>query len=190
MKQMPGGGTAADGCDPCFLTGLPPIIDAGVEVLILGSFPSPASLAAQHYYAHRRNQFWRIMAETLGEPLDGFDYAEKRRCLLRYGVGVWDVYRACRREGALDSAIEAAERNDFSRLAKEAPRLRHVFFNGQTAGRLAPWFAGQDYETRILPSTSPAYTLAFARKAALWRDAFESRKAQTFSATAPGGSPV
>ncbi|MDR0578253.1 MAG: DNA-deoxyinosine glycosylase [Candidatus Accumulibacter sp.] len=155
------------------LTGLPPILDARIETLILGSFPSPASLAARHYYAHRQNQFWRVMAEVLGEPLAGFDYAEKQRCLLRHGVGVWDVYRACRREGALDSAIEAAERNDFSRLAGEAPRLRRVFFNGQTAGRFAGWFAAQGYETRILPSTSPAYTLAFARKAAAWRAAWE-----------------
>jgi hypoxanthine-DNA glycosylase len=158
--------------DSRLLTGLPPILDARVETLVLGSFPSPASLAAQHYYAHRQNQFWRVMAEVLGEPLTGFDYAEKRRCLLRHRVGVWDVYRVCRREGALDSAIEAAERNDFSLLGEKAPRIRRVFFNGQTSGRFARWFAEQGYETRILPSTSPAYTLAFARKAAAWREAW------------------
>jgi hypoxanthine-DNA glycosylase len=161
-----------DNADSRLLTGLPPILDAGIETLILGSFPSPASLAAQHYYAHRQNQFWRVMAEVLGEPLTEFAYAEKQRCLLRHRVGVWDVYRVCRREGALDSAIEAAERNDFSLLAKKAPRLKRVFFNGQTAGRFARWFAEPGYETRILPSTSPAYTLAFARKAAVWREAW------------------
>jgi hypoxanthine-DNA glycosylase len=155
------------------LTGLPPILDAEVETLILGSFPSPASLAAQHYYAHRQNQFWRVMAEVLGEALTEFDYADKQRCLLRHGVGVWDVYRVCRREGALDSAIEAAEANDFSRLEKEAPRLSRVFFNGQTSGRFAHRFAAQGYATRILPSTSPAYTLAFTRKVAAWREAWE-----------------
>ncbi|MDR0378859.1 MAG: DNA-deoxyinosine glycosylase, partial [Candidatus Accumulibacter sp.] len=105
------------------LSCLPPILDAGVSTLILGSFPSPASLAAQHYYAHRQNQFWRVMAEVLGEPLTELDYADKQRSLLRHGVGVWDVYRVCRREGALDSAIEAAEPNDFSLLEKEAPLL-------------------------------------------------------------------
>jgi hypoxanthine-DNA glycosylase len=155
------------------LTGLPPILDAEVETLILGSFPSPASLAAQHYYAHRQNQFWRVMAEVLGEPLTEVDYAQKQRCLLRRHVGVWDVYRACRREGALDSAIEAAQPNDFSRLAREAPRLARVFFNGQTSGRFARWFADRGYATRILPSTSPAYTLAFARKTAVWIEAWE-----------------
>jgi hypoxanthine-DNA glycosylase len=164
----------------CLLTGLPPILDVEVDTLILGSFPSPASLAAQHYYAHKQNQFWRVMAEVLGEPLTEFVYAEKQRCLLRHGVGVWDIYRVCRREGALDSAIEAAERNDFSLLREKAPRLQRVFFNGQTAGRCARWFAERDYETRILPSTSPAYTLAFARKAAAWREAWEChRKVKT-----------
>jgi hypoxanthine-DNA glycosylase len=160
--------------DSRILTGLPPILDAGVETLILGSFPSPASLAARHYYAHRQNQFWRVMAALLDEALGEFDYAEKQRCLLRHGVGVWDVYRVCRREGALDSAIEAAEQNDFSRLEKEAPLLARVFFNGQTSGRLAPWFAGQGYATRILPSTSPAYTLAFVRKLTAWREAWDA----------------
>jgi hypoxanthine-DNA glycosylase len=154
------------------LVGLPPIIDARIETLILGSFPSRASLEAWHYYAHRQNQFWRVMAEVLGEPLTEFDYAQKQACLLRHHVGVWDVYRACRREGSLDSAIEAAQQNDFSVLGKKAPRLRRVFFNGQTSGKFAQGFAEQGYETRVLPSTSPAYTLAFARKAAVWREAW------------------
>ena len=158
--------------DASLLEGLPPILDCRVETLILGSFPSPASLAARHYYAHKQNQFWRVMAEVLGESLVDYDYAEKQRCLLRHHVGVWDVYRACRRDGALDSAIEAAEPNDFSLLKKKAPRLRRIWFNGQTAGRFVRWFAGQGYETRVLPSTSPAYTLAFARKVAIWREAW------------------
>lgn len=155
-----------------FLRGLPPILDAEVETLILGSFPSPASLAAQHYYAHKQNQFWRVMAEVLGEPMTVFDYAEKQRCLLRHHVGVWDVYRVCLREGALDSAIEAAEPNDFSSLAIKAPRLRRICFNGKTSGRFERWFAAQGYETFVLPSTSPAYTLSFARKVAAWREAW------------------
>ena len=157
--------------EAALLVGLPPIVDANVETLILGSFPSPASLAAQHYYAHKQNQFWRVMAALLGEPLTAFDYAEKQRCLLRHRVGVWDVYRACRREGALDSAIEIAEENDFSLLGRLAPRLRRICFNGKTSGKFERRFAAQGFETHILPSTSPAYTLAFARKVQLWKDA-------------------
>jgi hypoxanthine-DNA glycosylase len=162
---MAGGG-------PEILDGLPPILDAGVETLILGSFPSPASLAAQHYYAHRQNQFWRLLGALTGEALADFDYAEKQRCLLRHHIGVWDVYRACARQGALDSAIEAAEANDFSLLKENAPQLRRVFFNGKTSGKFERWFREQGYDTRVLPSTSPAYTLAFERKLELWRTAW------------------
>ena len=158
--------------DSTLLTGLPPILDAGVETLILGSFPSPASLAAQHYYAHRQNQFWRLLAALTGEPLAALDYPEKLRCLLLHRIGVWDVYRSCARQGALDSAIEAAVPNDFSLLATEVPRLRRICFNGKTSGKYERWFREQGYDTRVLPSSSPAYTLAFERKLELWRAAW------------------
>ena len=154
------------------LDGLPPILDAGVETLILGSFPSPASLAAHHYYAHRQNQFWRLLAALIGEPLAQLDYAEKQRCLLQHRIGVWDVYRSCLREGALDSAIEKPALNDFSLLKEYAPQMRRVFFNGKTSGKLERWFQEQGYDTRALPSSSPAYTLAFERKLELWRAAW------------------
>ncbi len=159
---------------PEILEGLPPILDAGVETLILGSFPSPASLAAQQYYAHRQNQFWRLLGTLLNEPLPVLDYPEKQRCLLRHRIGVWDVYRRCTRQGALDSAIQTAEPNDFSQLKTKAPLLRGVCFNGQTSGKFERWFREQGYATRVLPSTSPAYTLAFERKVEFWREVWST----------------
>jgi hypoxanthine-DNA glycosylase len=168
---MAGGG-------PEILEGLPPILDARVETLILGSFPSPASLAAQHYYAHRQNQFWRLLGALLGEPLAVLDYAQKQRCLLSHGIGVWDVYRRCARHGALDSAIQAAAPNDFSLLKTSAPRLRRVCFNGQTSGKFEHWFRERGYDTCVLPSTSPAFTLAFERKVELWRESGLARRVE------------
>jgi hypoxanthine-DNA glycosylase len=156
------------------LNGLPPIIDARIETLILGSFPSPASLAAGQYYAHRQNQFWRLLAALTGEPLHELDYALRCERVLAHGIGIWDVYACCRRQGALDAAIREAESNDFGRLKKQAPRLRRVVFNGQTAGSVASRFSAAGYATSVLPSTSPAYTLAFERKLALWRAALAS----------------
>jgi len=151
------------------LTGLPAIIDSRIETLILGSFPSPASLTAQQYYAHRQNQFWRLLGRLLDEPLADYLYAEKQRSLLAHRIGLWDVYRRCRREGALDSAIVLAEANDFSALKTTAPRLKRVCFNGKTSGKLETYFKNLSYATFVLPSTSPAYTLAFERKVEAWR---------------------
>lgn len=159
------------GGGPDLLYGLPPIVDTGVKTLILGSFPSPASLVLRQYYGHRQNQFWRLLGAVLNEPLAAMDYAERQRRVLLRGVGVWDVYHCCWRQGSLDSAIQAPEINDFSCLRHETPQLRRVCFNGQTAGKLAGWFAQQGYQTAILPSSSPTYTLAFERKLARWRTA-------------------
>jgi TDG/mug DNA glycosylase family protein len=159
--------------DSVLLSGLPPILDAGIETLILGSFPSPASLAAQQYYAYRQNQFWRIIAALTGEPLPDLDYAARLRGLLRHRIGVWDVYRSCQRQGALDSAIRGGLLNDFSRLAEEAPHLRLIGFNGKESGRFEGCFRQLGYATCMLPSTSPAYTLPFESKLEHWRNALQ-----------------
>ena len=157
--------------DTPILSGLPPILDAEVETLMLGSFPSPVSLATGQYYAHRQNHFWRVLSVLLDEKLLEFDYRQKQCCLLRHRIGVWDVYRSCLREGALDSAIRTAEPNDFSALRNDVPRLQRVCFNGKTSGKSERWFAEQGYETFVLPSTSPAYTMVLAEKIERWRAA-------------------
>lgn len=154
--------------DP-LLTGLPPIIDSRATTLILGSFPSPASLLAQQYYGHKQNHFWPVMAALTGEALVGAAYADKQAALRRHGYAVWDIYRHCQRQGALDSAIRQPECNDFSHLAELAPDLQIVAFNGKTAARLVRQFADLGYRTAILPSTSPAYTLPLAEKIERWR---------------------
>ena len=95
--------------------------------------------------------------------------------LLRHHVGVWDVYRHCRREGALDAAIEDAELNDFSALLRAAPCLGSVLFNGQEAARSARRLAHLGLHTEVVPSTSPAYTLPFASKVERWRAVWPRR---------------
>ena len=153
------------------LVGLPPLIDERARVLILGSFPSAASLGAQQYYAHPQNHFWRLLAAVLEQPLVDLDYAARTAAVQAAGIAFWDVYAACRREGSLDSAIRAAAANDVAALKKNAPQLRRVCFNGKTAGKFAPALAALGLETFVLPSSSPAYTLPFAVKLAAWRAA-------------------
>jgi len=155
------------------LRGLPPIIDAQARILILGSFPSAASLAARQYYGHRQNQFWRLLEALLELPLTGMDYAAKQAALHRAGIAVWDVYACCERSGSLDSAIRGARANDFRKLKQLAPALSRICFNGQTAARFARELGQLGYATCLLPSTSPAYTLAFEDKLAAWRAALE-----------------
>ena len=143
-----------------------------MRVLILGSFPSEASLAAAQYYAHPQNQFWRILGAVLAEPLAELPYAERLPHVLRHGVGIWDVLGACDRAGSLDSAIRNAHANDFASLRTRAPRLVHVLFNGQAAGRFERDFAQAGFVTAVLPSTSPAHAArSYAQKLRLWRTA-------------------
>ena len=156
------------------LRGLPPIIDSAAGTLILGSFPSEASLAARQYYGHRQNQFWRLLGALLEVPLAEMDYAARKAALHRAGIAVWDVYASCERAGSLDSAIRGVQANDFGRLKKLAPDLQRVRFNGRTAARFERHLNELGYATRMLPSSSPAYTLAFEKKLAAWRAALRS----------------
>lgn len=141
-------------------------------MLILGSFPSTASLAAQQYYAHRQNQFWRILAAVLTLPLVEMDYPAKQAAVKSAGLAIWDVYGHCERQGSLDTAIRDGQANDFIGLRQSAAALHRVCFNGQTAGKFAPMLAALGYQTVILPSTSPANAgWSFERKLARWREA-------------------
>ena len=150
--------------------GLAPVIDTCTRILILGSFPGAASLAAAQYYAHPRNLLWPILSHLTGEDLAGMPYAERLPRLLDHGFGLWDVLGACEREGSLDSAIRAPAANDFARLRELCPNLDTVGFNGQTSGKFAPQFAEAGYRTVVLPSTSPAYaSMTLAQKLAVWR---------------------
>lgn len=152
------------------LAGLAPVIDARTRILVLGSFPGAASLAAQQYYAHPRNLLWPILSSLTGEPLAALPYAERLPRLLAHGFGLWDVLGACEREGSLDSAIRKPAANDFARLRELCPLLETVGFNGQTSGKFAPRFAAEGYRTVVLPSTSPAHaSLSLAQKLDQWK---------------------
>ncbi|OLL32851.1 DNA-deoxyinosine glycosylase [Burkholderia sp. SRS-W-2-2016] len=153
------------------LQGFPPVVAADTHTLILGSFPGEASLAAAQYYAHPRNQFWRLLGTVLGEAsLHELPYEERLTRVLAHRIGIWDVLDACHRQGSLDSAIRNAQPNDFASLREHAPRLKKVCFNGKTAGRFAEVIGAAGYETLVLPSSSPANAmLSFEQKLALWR---------------------
>jgi len=153
------------------LKGFSPIADDNTHTLILGSFPGVASLVATQYYAHPRNQFWRLVGTVIGEPLNELPYDDRVLRLLKHGIGLWDVLAACEREGSLDTAFRNANPNDFASFRLHAPRLKKLCFNGKTSGRFEPVIRAAGFETLVLPSSSPANAiLSFDQKLRIWRD--------------------
>lgn len=149
--------------------GFPPVIDAETRVLILGSLPGEASLAAGQYYGHPRNAFWRLMEGVIGAPLVSLAYAGRLATLLDHGVGLWDVIGEAQRKGSLDSAIRAPAANDLLALIDGLPALKLVAFNGGAAAKLGCRLIGDRVATLALPSSSPAYAArSFEDKAVAW----------------------
>ena len=159
------------------LSGLPPLVSAGTRLLIVGSFPGVASLAAQQYYGHPQNQFWRILqaiypSSPMKTSVDC--YQMRSDWLLARRLGLWDVYAACEREGSLDSRIRKPVMNDFAGLRQLCPALEAVAHNGAESFKHARCLLLPDLPSYRLPSSSPANaSWSFDRKLAAWREVFE-----------------
>jgi double-stranded uracil-DNA glycosylase len=147
-----------------------PVVDANTRLLILGSLPGDASLKAGAYYAHPQNGFWRLLGGVIGLDLAGLPYAERLDALRDARVGLWDVIAGADRQGSLDAAIRNAEIAALPALIETLPALGAIAFNGATAARIGRRSLGPCPELTLidLPSSSPAYTVALAEKAASW----------------------
>ena len=161
------------------ITGFPPIANRRARVLVLGSMPSEASLAAGRYYAYRHNQFWRIAGAILGFEPDA-PYARRKAALVKAGIALWDVVESCVRKGSLDSAIreDSIRANDFAGFLAMHPGIRRVCFNGRKAEsawrrRVEPTLPkNRKLDYRLLPSTSPAHAgMGYRSKLRVWRSA-------------------
>jgi TDG/mug DNA glycosylase family protein len=148
----------------------PPVADSRTRLLVLGSLPGEESLARRQYYANPRNQFWRLIGAVAGADLVRLPYEARLEALLAAGIGLWDSVGAATRRGSLDGAIRAHRANDLAALAATLPDLRAVAFNGGKSATLGrPALAARpDLALIPLPSSSPAYTLAFEAKLAAW----------------------
>jgi hypoxanthine-DNA glycosylase len=156
------------------LEGLAPVVDADTRVIVLGSFPGVASLTAQQYYGHPRNHFWAILGALWQVDLKSATYVQRLETARAHGLGIWDVYASCRREGSLDSAIEDAQFNDLAGLLRLAPGLRAVLHNGGESARAMRHTRALGLPVLRLPSTSPANaSWSFEKKLAAWRAALE-----------------
>lgn len=157
------------------IAGFPPLAQPAARILILGSMPGKASLAAGEYYAHPRNAFWPILGELVGAH-PGLTYPERRQILLDNGIAVWDVLKSCRRQSSLDADIEKSSMiaNDFAEFFAAHPGIKRVFFNGATAElsfrrHVATAIDISHLQFQRLPSTSPAHAaLSYRQKLQIW----------------------
>ena len=134
--------------------GFPPVSRADARVLILGSLPGQASLAARQYYAQPRNAFWPLMGRLFGAGVE-LAYEDRLRRLTESGVALWDVCASARRPGSLDAKIEAltVAPNDFAGFFQAHRGIGLICFNGAAAERL--------FERHVSPTLqAPPPTLA------------------------------
>ncbi|EJI84362.1 hypothetical protein AEST_28050 [Alishewanella aestuarii B11] len=158
------------------LTSLAAVLAPDTRLLVLGSMPGAASLAAQQYYAHPRNAFWPIMGQLFGFAAD-LPYPERLTQLRARGIGLWDVLQSCERQGSLDSTIRAEQPNDFASLLQQQPGIRALAFNGAKAAQsfrkmVLPSLQTQPIPILLnLPSTSPAHaSVSRTDKLAAWAE--------------------
>lgn len=142
-------------------TAFDPVVDGHTRLLILGSLPGEASLRARQYYAHPRNDFWRLIGGVIGRPdLADAPYPERLNMLSAHGIGLWDVIAEAERVGSLDSAIRLPEYADLRSLVSTLPCLRAIAFNGGKSAKVGGRRLGPD-DGRLariaLPSSSPAH---------------------------------
>jgi TDG/mug DNA glycosylase family protein len=157
-----------------------PVENPGATVLILGSMPGKASLAAGEYYAHPRNVFWAIMGELIG-AYPGLPYQDRLKILGTSGIALWDVLGSCVRKSSLDSHIEVSSAipNDFKSFFLRHPKITHVFFNGAKAEQcflkyVRPAIESPRLQYQRLPSTSPANAgITYEQKLLAWQSAIQ-----------------
>jgi hypoxanthine-DNA glycosylase len=149
-----------------------PVADAGARVLILGSLPGVASLAREQYYAHPRNDFWRLVGAVIRVDLPALPYDGRLAALTKAGIALWDVVASAERRGSLDAAIRNPAHADLAALVAALPALRAVAFNGRTAATLGRRQLTSPARGPLLidlPSSSPAHAaMTFEAKRQRW----------------------
>jgi hypoxanthine-DNA glycosylase len=154
--------------------GFPAVVDENTEILILGSLPGDVSIRKHQYYGHSGNDFWNLLGSIIGENLQSMSYQNRLNTLKSHRIGLWDVFKAGKREGSEDAKIKDGETNQFSLLREIAPNLKLVIFNGKKSGKYDPILREMGYETKVLPSSSGANRRFLKHRETEWKAAFKS----------------
>ena len=152
-------------------SGFAPLVTPHTRVLVLGSLPGEASLAAGQYYANPRNQFWALIGALLDcSDLPALPYTQRLEILALHRIGLWDVFTSATRAGSLDSAIKQAASAPLAELVQRLPALQAIGFNGKLAAKAGRRAIGSAPLALIdLPSSSPAHAaIRFAAKLERW----------------------
>ncbi len=147
-----------------------PIVFKDTEILILGSFPSIKSFEKNFYYAHPRNQFWKILESVTGYPVNNRD--QKIWLLKECKFGLWDMIKSCQRENSLDSSLEDEEVNDLASFLEEHSSIKKLAFTGKKSEALfKTHFTHLEIERVYLPSPSAAYAkMKFEEKIKIYEE--------------------
>jgi len=147
-----------------------PIVFKNSKTLILGSFPSIDSFEKSFYYAHPRNQFWKILSAISNYPINNRD--QKTWLLKESKLALWDMVLNCTRDNSLDASLEEIEVNNIAEFLELNPSIRKVAFTGRLAEKLFKMhFDYLEVETIYLPSPSSAYAkMSLERKIEVYRE--------------------
>ncbi len=129
-----------------------PIYDKNSKILILGTFPSVKSRAADIYYGNPQNRFWKVLSIVLNLPFPQ-TREDKIKFLSDNHIAVWDVIASCIIDNSDDSSIKNPVPNDFSIIFNRA-NISQVFTTGKKATELYARFTGN--QSVYLPSSSGA----------------------------------
>jgi hypoxanthine-DNA glycosylase len=141
-----------------------PLVFKNSEILILGSFPSIDSFEKTFYYAHPRNQFWKLLSALSSYPINNKD--QKIWLLKESKIALWDMVKSCTRDNSLDSSLEEIEVNNIAEFLEKNSSIKKVAFTGRLAEKLFKMhFEYLEVETVYLPSPSAAYAkMSFEQK--------------------------
>lgn len=175
----------------------PPFIPENAKVLIMGTFPpQPKRWAMEFYYPNRTNDFWYAMGLIFFGDKDAlYDREAKtyrlekiKELLTEKGIAMSDTgYRIHREMGnASDKYLQIIQPVDLMGLLRRMPSCRGIATTGEKAAEIvaqltftAPPKIGEyslydDMEIWRMPSTSRAYPLPLASKAACYEKMFKS----------------
>lgn len=175
---------------------LSPFLPANARLLMLGSFPPQKKRwSMDFYYPNLNNDMWRIVGALFFDDKDYFlDATGKAFCRERIipfleekGIALFDTASAIRRlqDNASDKFLEVVESTNIAALLERLPECKAIVTTGQKAtdtlreqfevkepkvGDYSEFvFEGRALRLYRMPSSSRAYPLALAKKAAAYR---------------------